>query len=458
MARNIKQREVDEILMVVRDRSGLSSADIWGVLGHGVKYRTLQYRLMRLVEKGQLLREGDDRWARYRLAEPTGPYSAGRDEAGIGLSAEAQEILSHVRKPLSARKPIGYDRAFLRRYKPNQTSYLPLELRRMMAGQGAQQISAQQPAGTFARTILNRLLIDLSWNSSRLEGNTYSLLETRRLIEFGQQARGRSSIEAQMILNHKDAIEYLVDNAVGVGLNRGTILQLHAILAQNLLVDPAAAGRLRQIAVGIEGSVYLPPEVPQFIEECFDEVLAIAEMIEDPFEQSLFLMVHLPHLQPFDDVNKRVSRMAANIPFIRANLCPLSFTDLPRELYTLAMLGVYELNRVELLRDVFVWSYERSASRYTVLRQTIGEPDPLRLRYRDVIRIIVAEVVRGLMSRPIAASHLEQSVKRHADPADREALRDILEVELLSMHEGNYARYRITTAEYDAWQGAWQGR
>ena len=104
---------------------------------------------------------------------------------------------------------------------------------------------AEQAAGTYARKILDRLLIDLSWNSSRLEGNTYSLLETKRLIEQGRAAEGKERGETQMILNHKDAIEFLVDGAEEIGFNRHTILNLHGLLANNLLGDPDAVGRLR---------------------------------------------------------------------------------------------------------------------------------------------------------------------------------------------------------------------
>ena len=88
-------------------------------------------------------------------------------------------------------------------------------------------------------------------------------------------------------------------------------------------------------------------------------------------------MVQLPYLQPFDDVNKRVSRLAANIPLIKTNLAPLSFTDVPVKTYREAMLGVYELKRIDLLKDVFIWAYERSASRYAAVRQSLGDPDPI---------------------------------------------------------------------------------
>ncbi len=260
-----------------------------------------------------------------------------------------------------------------------------------------------------------------------------------------------------MILNHKDAIEFLVGSADAIGFNRYTILNLHAMLANNLLDDPAAAGRLRHIAVGIEGSAFHPLEVPQLIEECFDQVLATAAAIKDPIEQSCFLMVQLPYLQPFDDVNKRVSRLAANIPLIKSNLSPLSFTEVPRSTYTEAVLGVYELRRIDLFRDVFVWAYERSAARYTAVRQSLGEPDPFRLRHRDALRAIVGEIVRGRMGKKAAHAYVASWARENIDPADREQFRDIAESELLGLHEGNFARYQIRPAEFEAWQQVWNG-
>ncbi|WP_218014664.1 hypothetical protein [Candidatus Regiella insecticola] len=108
---------------------------------------------------------------------------------------------------------------------------------------------AQLPAGTYGREILNRLLIDLSWASSHLEGNTYSRLDTRQLIEQGMVSQGKAAIETQMILNHKAAIELLVDNAATIRFNRYTLLNLHSTLSENLLPNPADEGRLRQHAV-----------------------------------------------------------------------------------------------------------------------------------------------------------------------------------------------------------------
>jgi DNA-binding transcriptional ArsR family regulator len=460
MPRSIPADELERIEKTVRASPRSTAAEIADVLRDQVPRRTLQFRLKRLVDDGRILREGEGRWARYRApgTEPAPQPEAAPDEAAVPLSPESQEIRAYLRQPLAARKPVGYDREFLDAYRPGETFYLPEGVRARLAEIGARPVSRQEPAGTYARQILNRLLIDLSWNSSRLEGNTYSLLDTKRLIEFGQQAEGRNRLEAQMILNHKDAVEFLVGNAAEIGFNRYTILNLHAILANNLLTDERAAGRLRHIGVGIDGSVYYPPETPQLVEECFDQLLATAAAITNPFEQSFFVMVQLPYLQPFDDVNKRVSRMAANIPFIRANLSPLSFTDLPRGLYAHATLGVYELNRIEFLRDLFIWSYERSAERYAAVRQSLGEPDPFRLRHRDALRAVVAEVVKGRMERKAAAAHIASWAAAHLEEGERAAFREVAETELLGLHEGNFARYPIRPGEFALWHETWGTR
>ena len=445
---------------VRRNPNGVSAPEILHALATPVPQRTLQYRLKHLVTLNRLVMDGEGRWARYRMPDTAIDAATAREDADepvIPLSKAGKVIRDYVSQAPQARKPVGYDRNFLDRYRPNSSSYLTEQDRTHLATVGRLQIAAQ-PAGTYAKQILNRLLIDLAWNSSRLEGNTYSLLDTKRLIELGEEAEGRAHLEAQMILNHKDAIEFLVGNADEIGFNRYTILNLHAILANNLLADPAAAGRLRYIAVGIERSAFHPLEVPQLIEKSFDQLLATAAAINDPFEQAFFVMVQLPYLQPFDDVNKRVSRLAANIPLIKRNLAPLSFTDVPRQTYTEAVLGVYELNKIDLLKDVFMWAYERSAARYAAVRQSLGEPDPFRLRYREQFRELIAALVRMRVDRKDVATRIAAWSKEKIDSSDRQRFADTVEAELIGLHEGNFARYRIRPSEFATWRQVWKAR
>ena len=466
MARRIPEGDLREIERVVRQHTdGLTVQQIADALPSAPPRRTLQYRLRLLVGGRRLVMAGRGRSARYRAPRVTSvpAEAAGRPgtasarvEVPPALSDPAEAIRAHVHRSPLSRTPVGYDQEFLHSYRPNETFYLSEPERELLHAVGRPRPAQQQPAGTYAKQLLSRLLLDLSWNSSRLEGNTYSLLDTKRLIEVGEKAQGKRRHEAQMILNHKAAIEFLVSSAEEIDFNRYTILNLHALLADNLLGDPAAAGRLRRIPVGIERSVFRPLEVPQIIEECFDQLLAAASAIIDPFEQAFFVMVQLPYLQPFDDVNKRVSRLAANIPLIKANLSPLSFADVSRELYADATLGVYELRRIELLRDVFIWAYERSAAHYAAVRQSLGEPDPFRMRYREKLHEVVGAVVRGCMDQRQAAAHVDAWTEQHVDAQERERFREIAERELLSLHQGNFARYRIRPSEFAAWQAAWK--
>jgi hypothetical protein len=179
------------------------------------------------------------------------------------------------------------------------------------------------------------------------------------------------------------------------------------------------------------------------------QIVDTGAAIQNPFEQAFFAMVHLPYLQPFEDVNKRVSRLAANIPFIRANLSPLSFIDVPERAYVEGLLGVYELSRVELLRDVFVWAYDRSAKRYAAVRQSLGEPDKFRLKFRNELTEVVGNIVRGGLALTVEAV---TRVAREYVPAEH--LDDFVRMtinDLENLHEGNFARFRLRPSEFHAW-------
>ncbi|AGY58214.1 filamentation induced by cAMP protein Fic [Gloeobacter kilaueensis JS1] len=416
--------------------------------------RTLNRRLSELTTKGRLRREGRARATKY-FASELQPASRLEVEVQVPVSPEAEQIRALVRRPLIERRPVGYNRKFLDAYRPNETAYLSVALRRQLHKLGKSP-DADRPVGTYARHILNRLLIDLSWNSSRLEGNTYSRLDTERLLEEGLVAEGKAAQETQMILNHKDAIELLVDNAEEVDFNSYTIRNLHAQLANNLLGDQAAGGRLRRIPVGISGTVYEPLAIPQLIEECFEQILQTARVISDPFEQAFFVMVHLPYLQPFEDVNKRVSRLAANIPLIKGNLCPLSFTEVPEQSYIEGILGIYELNRIELMRDVFVWAYERSCARYLAVRHSLGEPDRFRMRYRQQVSEAVRHVVREKLDREAAEQFTLQFASAPFEADERDRLVETILDELESLHLGNITRYRLSPSDYESWHVRWK--
>jgi hypothetical protein len=405
------QDQLDKIKVSIGNfPNGASLEDIIVHSNLELNERTLQRRLSLLAKDRKEVRvTGGSKTTRYHLVAPGKPREQ-IQPSPIPLSIEGEEILRYVTQPLHLRKPVAYNRDFLDSYQPTITAYLSKEDLHRLEKVSKTTLS-QEAAGTHARKILNRLLIDLSWNSSRLEGNTYSLLDTQQLIAFGIMAEGKSALDAQMILNHKEAIEFLVESASEIGFNRYTILNLHGLLSNNLLGNPGAVGRLRNMEVGISNSVFVPLAIPQLISELFDRILEKASAIQNPFEQAFFVTVHLPYLQPFDDVNKRVSRLAANIPFLQANLSPLSFVDVPGDVYTQGIKGVYELNRTELLKDVFIWSYERSAQRYAAIQHSIGEPDPFRIQYRDLLRSLISRIVKGNLDKNAARIEIENEAR-----------------------------------------------
>jgi Fic family protein len=478
MPKQISALELDQVCsLIARHPEGVGVEGLLSVLGAGMSRRTLQRRLATLVLEQRIVSVGEARATHYvvagrqapvflgiapeiapinRLQSPVLPYSpkhvanTAAAVSAITLSPEGLEIRAYVSQPREKRSPVGYHMEFLEGYYPNHTAYLPESLRVQLHSMGRPP-AEQTPAGTFARDILGRLLIDLSWASSKLEGNTYSWLDTERLIAHGQVADDKDALETQMILNHKAAIEYLVHNSEQVGINPETLVSLHALLADGLMTDPLTVGRLRNCPVGIGGSVYLPLAVPQGVAELFAIILQVANEIEDPFEQSFFLMVHLPYLQPFEDVNKRVSRLAANIPLIRHNLCPLTFLDVPQQLYVDALLGVYELNRIELLRDVYVAAYHRSCQQYAATRREMIQPDTFRMRYRQAL----AETIRNIIqnNQTVNENTIRQHLPTSVAETDRPRFMTLVQQEFKTLHAGNAIRFGIRPLAFEGWKG-----
>lgn len=370
----------------------------------------------------------------------------------ILLSEDARRALGRIALPRNERMPVTYRPAFLDTYVPGENWYLPADLREELRRIGTTAY-AGQPAGTYARDIMERLIIDLSWGSSRLEGNKYSRIDTEELFKGGVAAEGASPVDRQMILNHKAAIEFMVENAQEIDFDRPTILGLHALLSENLLGNADEEGRLRTRPVSIGTSVYTPTAIPQLIEAQFDKILARAKAIPDPLEQAFFMMVHIPYLQPFLDVNKRTSRLAANISLIKANLCPLSFVDVPERMYTEGVLAIYEMNDVTLLRDVFAWAYRRSCDQFRVIREAMGTPDPIRLNYRQQLRGVVSDVVEAGVW-PDHADLRARAETYDVPENDREAFASAAGRDLLALRLETLSRYRLRPSQFNTWIAA----
>ncbi|WP_353189074.1 Fic family protein [Pseudomonas sp.] len=383
---------------------------------------TLWRALRRMVEEGRLEVAGKGRATGYTIA---------------GSSV----VRAHLSTPYNRRPPVTYRKDFLDSYIPGKTWYVA-ETDRARLREAGQPVGGALPAGTYARRVLEQLLVDLSWASSRMEGNTYDILQTERLIRFGEEAAGKDRKEALMILNHKEAIQYVVDNLDRITLSRADLFNIHALLSDGLLNDPGMAGRLRGLPVGISYSSYRPLDDAITIAEEFDIVLHKARQITEPFEQSFFLLVHIPYLQAFADINKRTSRIASNIPLLKADLAPLSFVTMNDSDYINGLIGVYELNNVALLREVYIDSYLASAEKYRILRAEVETPEKAALAYRDFVREAVRRCVldfKAFQADAVAAMAAEAGIP----DGDRAAVVAYIGEQVRGLHDGNAIRYRL---------------
>jgi Fic family protein len=426
---------------------GLLAEDI---APHVAVSRPTVHRALRdLVAAGRLIRLGAGRATRYQLPQPErSAQTPGRppirqSATALTFSPAADVLLTELRAPLGSRKPVGYQRSFLDDYRPNESHLLPLDVAETLFAEG--RSPGQQPAGTYARKVLEQLLIDLSWNSSRLEGNQFNLIDTRELFR-----RGRADDldrDATMLLNHKEAIEFLVDAVPEQGITVPVVRNLHGVLMQGLLADETAVGAIRRKIVNIDQSVYTPTQMPALIEELLGQIVGKARLVKNPIEAAFFTWVNIAYLQPFEDGNKRTSRLAANLPLLLSNCAPLSFLDVEVQHYAYAMLGVYERNDTRLAAELFAWTYRRSIDKYQVVREAIGAPDPLRARYRARISEIIQKVVGGDV--------LDEIMRNTAIPeADQAAVRAMVIGELRNLEIYNCARFRLTPGTVERWIAA----
>jgi len=448
------ERQMDKIITILESNpKGLSRGQIVNNLNFSLNDKTLQRRLASLVDEGRILRTGKKKATKYYPAKIPIETNKGqkKDKAHGIFSPKSRDALKFLEIPLHARDFVTYKREFLDIYIPNKTIYIPKDMQKRLLQEG-KRFDETLAAGTYARQICQRLLIDLSYNSSRLEGNTYSRLDTQKLVEEGISAEGKVQEETVMIMNHKEAILFLIENAQDIELNSLTIRNLHHLLSQDLLANPEACGNIRKVEVAIGKSTYKPLGNPHVLKELFELILFKARKIKDPFEQSFFLLIHLSYLQAFEDVNKRTSRLSCNIPFIKLNLCPLSFTDVSRENYTAALLAIYEKNDIAPMLDLYCWAYVRSCEQYGVVRKSLGEIDAFRIQYRQQKKEVMGQVVKQDLHGKQAENFIENFGHEH-NINDTDKFTAMTITDLSTLHAGAIIGLGITEAQLDIWLG-----
>jgi Fic family protein len=216
------------------------------------------------------------------------------------------------------------------------------------------------PADALKKEI-ERLNIDFSWKSSKIEGNTYSLLETEQLIKNQQEASGHTKEEAVMILNHKKTLDYIGNNKKDFqSVSVAKIENIHSLLVDDLNVTK----NLRKTLVGITGTNYKPLDNEYQIKEALEKACKLVNETEDVFEKAIILMLLIAYIQPFVDGNKRTSRLSGNAILQSFDFCPLSYRSMDEGEYKKAMLLFYEQNNISYFKELFLKQFEFAVENY----------------------------------------------------------------------------------------------
>ena len=447
-----RDRKLAILHQLGKESEPIRSSELSEKLGSNFDQRTIRRWLSKLVEEGLIQKTGHTKNARYSAVKRPGRKDDQNLEKNEGVSScfssASLKSIQQVSLPLFERQPIPYITEWLESYQPNKSYYLSPLIRKQLAEAGL-RASGQDPAGTYAHQIFNRLIIDLSFNSSRLEGNTYSLIDTERLLLHGNSAEDKLDEEKVMIMNHKEAIRYLVDNAAKVEVNYNTICTLHYLLADGL-VESSEAGKIRRHGVRVGGSIYIPFEEPSELSKQLELIADKASLIIDPFEQSFFLLVHVSYLQAFIDVNKRTARLCANIPLVKNNLVPLSFNDVKVDDYKLSVIAIYELQDITPLADLFTYSYLRTCIAYDSTVKSMGF-DKVRVRYRQERRAVIKEIIIQKLIADELNRYIQNEAIKLVPTEHQKAFIEDIQEDLSLMDESRLAGLGITTEEFQQW-------
>lgn len=326
----------EEILKFLQENSEWKTGDFVNLLQ---KDRTTIYRnLKKLEQEGKILQV--KKWL-YRLKE---------------------NFENYFNIPVWERNNKFYNPDLLRKYKPNETFFFSQKNLKKLED-SIKFFSIETDFYKTNKRFIEKLLIDLSFASSYLEGNTYSYLDTEILLKYNEINKKKTEEETRMILNHKKAIEYIIFYKKELKFNKNTFFEVHSLLGENLL-PKNDLWIIRNKTVEIWWSSYLPLENKFRLNEEFEIFLQKLNQIKNPFEQSIFIMIFIPYFQLFLDINKRTSRIVGNLPLIKNNLPLLSMVQIEKKKYIMAILAIYELNNFELLEEILVESYLSNLEKY----------------------------------------------------------------------------------------------
>ncbi len=235
------------------------------------------------------------------------------------------------------------------------------ELKKLEASTDEYNIRTANLSATIRKKELERLVIELSWKSSKIEGNTYTLLDTEKLILENKEAPGHNKTETQMILNHKDAFNYIREySSQFKTITRKNLEELHSIIVKDLNVNLG----IRTKPVGVIGSIYRPLDNVYQITEAVEELSKFISQNKTAYAKALMALLGVSYIQPFEDGNKRTARLMTNGLLISHSLAPLSYRSIDEEEYRSAMLVFYEINSIVPMKKIFIDQYNFAAENY----------------------------------------------------------------------------------------------
>lgn len=310
---------------------------------------TLKRMIAAGIKAGDIVAEGKARATRYRLSPQAQLLMPLNLDTYFALEVDERQVQSSYNFEL-----INGLLAETRLFSDKEQSHLDA-----LQDEFRQHVS--ELTDNEYRKEMERLGIDLSWKSSQIEGNTYTLLETERLLRESKTAEGKTREEAVMLLNHKDALSFVLDNPDYLKeLTVSHIEDIHQLLTKDLSIDKG----LRRHRVGITGTNYHPLDNEFQIREAMRDTCELINSKSNIFEKALLTLVLLSYIQPFSDGNKRTARITSNAILIANNYCPLSFRSVDSIDYKKAMLIFYEQNSLYAFKQIFMEQFEFAVKEY----------------------------------------------------------------------------------------------
>lgn len=338
-----------EILLALRHRASATRAEIASMLPEPPSESTMKRLLAAAVKEGTLCVEGRGPSTRYALSP----------QALLTMPIDVEAYFQKEMDQRRVRETFNFD--LIRGLLPQVELFTAEERARLEAAQRVFAGHVAEMSPCAYRKEMERLGVDLSWKSSQIEGNTYSLLETERLLKEKLTASGKTKEEAIMLLNHKAALDFVLENPDYLSeLTIHRIEDIHSLLVQELDVER----NLRHRRVGITGTNYRPLDNEFQIREALEDTCTLINARESPFDRALLALLLISYIQPFMDGNKRTARITANAILIAAGHCPISFRTVSSIDYKKAMLLFYEQNSLHAFKRIFIEQFEFATRTY----------------------------------------------------------------------------------------------